>query len=136
MAQVANVAEQAAYFVFEQSSPEGLTKQFVFKLIDPAKIAEARAIVAEGRRNDSVQGTVIQRQVPYNPYWSFHLAPNSIGFFEWQIEVCDANVTYVEAHLEEVGGSFLPRSFWCPWSSKLVSEVTERIDEASEVLLR
>jgi len=46
-------------------------------------------------------------------------------FFELQIEVCDSNVTYVEEHLEEIGGSFLPNSVWCPWSSKLMAEVSE-----------
>lgn len=48
------------------------------------------------------------------------------GLFEMQIEVCDANVTYVEEHLDEVGGGFLPKSFWCPWSSELEAEIPVR----------
>ena len=126
------MATTAAYFVFEQKSPEGELEQFVFKLTDQVKIDEARAILAEKRPNDSVQGTVVQKQAPYNPGWSFHLAPDSIGFFEFQVEVCDANVTYVEEHLDEVGGSFLPKSFWCPWSSKLAAEITTQIEPSTE----
>jgi hypothetical protein len=30
---------------------------------------------------------------------------------------------YVEDHLSEAGGSFLPGNRWCPWSSVLTKEV-------------
>jgi hypothetical protein len=122
-----------AYFQFEQTSRKGELKTFIFKLTDDARIAEARAILAA--RNPTkvhVQGTIIATSAPYNPPWSFHLDPSSIGFFEMQIELCDANVTYVEDHLDEIGGSTLPRNFWCPWSSRLAAEVTEHIDLQSE----
>jgi hypothetical protein len=112
-------------FVFEQFTPEGIRKEFIFELTDSAKIAEARTILSNPKSlKVHVQGTVIPSTAPYNPGWSFHLDPASIGFFEMQIEVCDANVTYVEEHLDEIGGSFLPRSFWCPWSSRLVREIS------------
>jgi len=115
----------AAYFVFEQLSPDGELKEFVFKLEDELKIATAREILADPNSiNSHVQGTIVSVAADYNPGWSFHLLPDSIGFFEMQIEVCDANLTYVEDHLEEVGGSTLPKNFWCPWSSKLVREIT------------
>lgn len=123
----------SAYFMFGQTSPKGEQEWFVFKLTDPAKIAEARALLGGG--NDAkrhVQGTIVKSRVPYNPGWSFHLDPASIGFFEMQIEVCDANVTYVEEHLDEVGGSTLPKSFWCPWSSTLTAEVTDLFDPVTE----
>ena len=84
--------------------------------------------------NRHVQGTVSASRMPYNPSWSFHLTPESIGFFENQIEVCDANVANVEKHLDEVGGSFLPRSKWCPWSSQLLGEVTHLVDPVTEEL--
>lgn len=114
----------SAYFVFEQTSPKGELNEFVFRLDDQAKIAEARRILATGEQlRVHVQGTVIGRPAEYNPGWSFHLDPKTIGFFEMQIEVCDANATYVEEHLDEVGGSFLPKRFWCPWSSRLSREV-------------
>ena len=122
-----------AYFQFEQTSPKGELKTFIFKLVDDAKIAEARAILmARNLTKVHVQGKIIARSAPYNPPWSFHLDPPTIRFFEMQIEVCDANVTYVEEHLDEIGGSTLPKNFWCPWSSRLAAEVTEHIDPRSE----
>jgi hypothetical protein len=111
-------------FAFVQKDPAGQLRTFVFELTDPARIAEARSIIADPRNpRHQVQGTVVQKKAPYNPEWSFHLAPASIGFFEKAIEVCDANVTYVEKRLDEVGGSFLPKSHWCPWSSRLDREL-------------
>ena len=113
-----------AYFVFEQTSPKGEIKEFVFELRSSLKIAEARQILQDPTSLKAhVQGTIIASPAAYNPGWSFHLNPDSIGFFEMQIEVCDANVTYVEEHLDEIGGSTLPRNFWCPWSSRLTREV-------------
>lgn len=115
----------SAYFAFEQTSPKGELKHFVFRLDDVAKILEARQILGDTELIKAhVQGTIIPKAADYNPDWSFHLDPKTIGFFEMQMEVCDANVTYVEEHLDEVGGSLLPRSFWCPWSSRLVAEVS------------
>ena len=115
----------SAYFVFEQSDPAGVIREFVFQLDDPIKIAEARKILTNSKAlNRHVMGTVVQSRADYNPKWSFHLSAESISFFEMSIEVCDANVTYVEEHLEEVGGAFLPKSHWCPWSSALKKEIS------------
>lgn len=114
-----------AYFVFEQMSPEGELLDFVFAIHDEEKIAEARAILRDSQAlKNHVQGIVIPEPAPYNPRWSYHLDPDMVSFFELQTEVCDANATYVEEHLDEIGGSTLPKSFWCPWSSRLVREIT------------
>lgn len=97
---------------------------FVIALTDPATIAEARAI-ASGQEQSKVHvaGLVVNGTVPYNSPWHFYLHPASISFFEMAIEVCDAATTNVEAHLDEVGGTFLPGRHWCPWSSRVVEEV-------------
>jgi|1185.fasta_scaffold297018_1 hypothetical protein len=120
----AGLGQPPAHFMFVQKAPNGDLQRFVFEVVDPTEIAEFRRII-ENRTIPTrhVSGVIDQHRAPYNPQWSFHLIPGTIGVFEMQIEVCDANVTYVEAHLDEVGGSFLPRSFWCPWSSELDSEV-------------
>jgi len=115
----------SAYFVFEQQTPTGETKEFVFELKNLVIIAEARQILANpGTLKNHVQGKIVASPAAYNPNWSFHLDPDTIGFFEMQIEVCDANVSYVEDHLDEIGGSTLPHNFWCPWSSKLTKEIS------------
>jgi hypothetical protein len=116
-------SSKTAYFVFVQESPEGKMREFIFKL-NEAKIKQARAIIADpNSRQRHVEGTIVVGRVPYNPDWSFHLDPTTVSFFELAVEVCDANATYVEAHLSEIGGATLPNKFWCPWSSKLSREV-------------
>jgi hypothetical protein len=96
---------------------------FVIALTDPAVIAEARAQANGHEPSKHVTGLVIAEAVPYNAPWSFHLDPASISFAEMSIEVCDAATSYVEEHLEEVGGAFLPGRRWCPWSSRVIEEV-------------
>jgi len=112
-----------AYFEFKGS---GDTDFFTFQLLDPLKIAKARDIVS-GKETRFVhpQGTIIQKTASYNPKWSYHFDPDSIEFFEMAIEVCDANMKYVEEHLDEVGGAFLPNSHWCPWNSTILREIPE-----------
>ncbi|MGE0121193.1 MAG: hypothetical protein AB7S71_23720 [Dongiaceae bacterium] len=112
----------AAYFAVEMGRPED---GFVIKLTDPAKIAAARAMVAgAGTSGAHVMGTVVSRAESYNAPWQFHLDPASIDFFAFAIEVCDAATSYVDQHLPEVGGAFLPNRQWCPWSSRVAREVS------------
>lgn len=112
---------EAAYFTVKditRSAP------FVICLTDPEKINHARRLLSEtGEARRHVMGRIIKRPAPYNPGWSFHIDPETINFFEVAIEVCDATTPYVEEHLDEVGGAFLPGGYWCPWSSELTGEV-------------
>jgi hypothetical protein len=103
---------------------EAVNRTFVIELLDLALVKHARAIVA-GRitKGTSVEGDIIKELRPYNKPWSWHLDPATINFFERATEVCDASIVYVEEHLDEVGGAFLPRSHWCPWGSRLIEEV-------------
>lgn len=102
----------------------GKTDYFIFKLIEPEKILHARAILTgQETSRTHPKGTILKKRVDYNPDWSYHLDPSSIDFFSVSMEVCDANMEYIEEHLAEVGGETLPNSFWCPWNSKLVREI-------------
>jgi hypothetical protein len=67
------------WFAFTDASKE----TFVFRLTDPARIAEARAILS-GAVTDAthVAGTVVKQPAPSNIGWSFHLDPASI-FLRW-----------------------------------------------------
>ena len=111
-----------ANFVFHQL--ERPSQEFIIQLNDEAKIAHARNILS-GKETSRIHvvGRIIKRPQPYNPGWSFHLDPATIDFFDVAIEVCDANMQYVEDHLDEACGAFLPGCMWCPWSSTLVREV-------------
>jgi hypothetical protein len=108
---------------------------FVIELRDPDRIAEARRILA-GNATDGthVGGIIIKQPAPYNVPWSYHLDPSTICFFEVATEVCDAAISYVEEHLDEVGGAFLPEGRWCPWGSRLLKELVG--DKASEAVVR
>ncbi len=112
-----------AFFMFD-SPPNKET--FVFKLTDPARIQEARDILSGKQKTKThVTGLIVKKAVAYNRPWSFYLKPGSISFFQVSVEVCDASISFVEEHLDEVGGSFLPGNRWCPWGSRLLKEVTE-----------
>lgn len=109
------------YFEFDYPpAPE----KFIIELTDEASITHARKILS-GEETDTVHvtGVIVKSPAPYNPGWSFHLDPESISFFALAMEVCDAAISYVEEHLDEVGGAFLPGSRWCPWGSRLLREV-------------
>ncbi|MDI1435439.1 hypothetical protein QHF89_38410 [Polyangium sorediatum] len=111
----------AAYFRFTDTNGQS---RFVIELNDDAKIAHARRILSgEETRQIHVHGRILKRPVPYNPGWNYHLDPITISFFEVAIEVCDASFQYVEDHLDEACGAFLPGCHFCPWSSRLVDEV-------------
>ncbi len=100
--------------------------EFIFKLTDEDRIAEARRILSGEEKNKiHVHGRLSRSKAPYNPRWNFYLKPETINFFEVAIEVCDATTEYVEDHLDEAGGAFLPGLHWCPWSSRLTREIKE-----------
>jgi hypothetical protein len=100
-------------------------QQFVIELTDESKIQQARNILNGTQKYDEthVVGRIIKRPASYNPKWSYQLEPASISFFNVAIEVCDAPIRYVEDHLDEAGGAFLPGGLWCPWNSRLVKEI-------------
>ena len=110
------------YFAFTQPSSPGV--EFVIQLNDEERIQKALDILS-GKEKDAihVHGRLVKRQQPYNPRFNFYLDPDTISFFEVAIEVCDANMMYVNDHLDEACGAFLPGCHWCPWDSKLTREV-------------
>lgn len=112
---------ETVYFAFMQRPGQ----EFIFALTNPERIQQARDILS-GKEKSAVHvmGRILKRRVPYNPQWNYHLDPDTINFFPMAIEVCDANMQYVEEHLDEACGAFLPGCIWCPWDSKVVREVT------------
>ncbi|KFA90696.1 hypothetical protein [Archangium violaceum] len=99
-------------------------QEFIFELTDPAKIQEAQDILSgKETMKVHVMGRIVKSRKDYNPHWEYHLDPATINFFSVAIEVCDADMRYVQDHLDEVGGAFLPGFIWCPWNSRLHREV-------------
>ncbi|MEU8148106.1 calmodulin-binding protein [Nonomuraea sp. NPDC052129] len=113
-------AADSAYFVMTDVT----RAEFVVKLTDPGKIQHARDLLSGATASEPhVIGRIDKRPAPYNWRWSYHLRPETVDFFDFAIEVCDATIPYVEDHLDEAGGPFLPGLVWCPWSSQLVREI-------------
>jgi hypothetical protein len=110
------------WFAFTQPSSPG--QEFIIQLNQDAQIQKARDILSGKEKSEiHVHGRIVKRTQPYNPRFNFYLDPDTISFFEVAIEVCDANMMYVEDHLDEACGAFLPGCHWCPWDSKLTREV-------------
>ncbi|KAI8642100.1 hypothetical protein BD408DRAFT_417079 [Parasitella parasitica] len=122
------VAAETAYFAFKTYE----SQEFVFQLTDDAKIAEARRILSGEETNSvHVMGRIIKRPAPYNPRFDFYLDPATVTFFLHAIEVCDASLSYVNDHLDEACGAFLPGCFYCPWTSRLTREIKADVASSS-----
>ena len=67
---------------------------------------------------------IVKESSCWNPNYGYHYDPNTVQFFEFGMEVCDANFVYVQDNLDEAGGAFLPGLRHCPWESFIVDEVT------------
>lgn len=100
------------------------SREFIFELTDDKLIKHARAFLAGTADYEGhVGGRIVKKKAGYNPEFSFHLDPSTIYFFDTEIEVRDAEPQYVEDHVDEVGGAFLPGNQWAPWASRLIREI-------------
>ena len=97
---------------------------FVVRITDLSVIHMAREEVALTDGWAMVSGMVIYEMVDWNLPWFFYLAPNSIVLSRSLPESCDASIDDVELRLDHAGSAtFLPDSEWCPWTSRLISEL-------------
>jgi hypothetical protein len=123
-AATASAQHRSRYFLMSDGEPRN---DFVFALTDPGLINEAIAILHRpGDQRPHVSGIIDTSMAPYNRKWGFHYRPSTISFPEISIEVCDAETSYVQEHLKEVGDHFLPGNRWCPWNQKVVREIGAR----------
>ncbi|KAL9547340.1 hypothetical protein PS6_007194 [Mucor atramentarius] len=77
------VSAETAYFTLQTFEEI----DFVIELTDDAKIAEARRILSgEEKEKIHVMGRIIKKRQAYNPFWSYHLDPSTINFFDHTIE--------------------------------------------------
>lgn len=121
---------ETAYFSFVSptlSQPN--IHEFVFGVTDPQTIARLRATVTNAStlpsHSDRVRGVIATERKTYNQDWPFHLVPSSVRFTEGlDVEACDATPFEIESNLHLVGQDFLPRNEWCPWTMRLVREVS------------
>lgn len=111
-----------AWFTFTDAS-QGV---FTVRLDDPALVAHARGLLAGGTDLPRIGGTIVTAPADWNIGWGFHLDPGRTFFFDMSAEVGDATMAYVQAHLSEAGGAFLPGKVWTGWSTTLTGELRFR----------
>jgi hypothetical protein len=107
----------------EGSNITNTAQHFVVRIINPIVIEEARVELEKSEGFKIISGIIEKTAVEWNPGWSYHFIPNTIFFGEVFIEVCDSSATYVEEHLDEAGGAFLPGLQWCPWGTRVLEEI-------------
>lgn len=112
-----------AYFTVSDGANHLDNPFLVIKLTDPIKIQKARNQINGIEPKLHIIGNILKGKACYNPSYNFYYNSDTINFFEMAMEVCDANFKYVEEHLDEIGGAFLPGNILCSWGSYLVSEI-------------
>ena len=105
------------------SDPNNKEYYFVSRIVQEQSIADARAELSKTSGFRIISGTISKTPVEWNPGWSFHLIPETVFFGDFFIEVCDANVVYVEDNLDDAGGAFLPNLKWCPWGTRVLLDL-------------
>ena len=99
------------------------SQHFVARITDEAAANTARNELNKTSSWMIISGIIQNTTVDWNPGWSYHIQPDTVFFGDFFIEVCDASTTYVEEHLDEAGGAFLPNYQWCPWGTAILKEL-------------
>jgi hypothetical protein len=105
------------------TNPLNTAEHFVARLVNKTGIAVARAELNKTSDFRIISGIIEKEPAGWNPGWSYHLIPETIIFGDFFIEVCDASATYVQENLADAGGAFLPGLQWCPWGTRVLSEL-------------
>lgn len=98
---------------------QALDETFHVLLENPARIAEAEAVLASGQPK-LVVGRVQRGDGGFNQPWSWHLAPASVELADLCAELFDGRPSDVEADLDYWVDTV---RFFCPWSGQLVARV-------------
>ncbi len=113
-----------ALFAFTYGGGWNTDKEFIVDITNDADIDHARRLLTGVETSKPhIMGRIRKQKKDYNPSYDFYLDPQTVAFFDMAIEVCDSTPQYVDDHLDEACGAFLPGCYWCPWGSKLTREV-------------
>lgn len=107
---------------------EVIDERFRVLLTRYEAVQEARELMESGESRVLV-GRLVGGSGGFNLGYSWHLEPDSVGFHDVAMELCDGLPSYVEQNL----GYWLDTvGTYCPWQSRVVAEV----QEANPSLLR
>ena len=100
-------------------------KEFVIRLTNEQRIAEARRILSgEETMSTHVMGRIRKRAGRLQPGLVIPPRPGHRHLLHDGHRGMRRQHHYVDDHLDEACGPFLPGCFWCPWSSRLTREVS------------
>lgn len=126
--QPAAAQEAPRYFAFVSyaGGPKIDANEFIVEVRDPVTAAHLAEIAVNNVPSPRIAfvGKVAPGRTVYNEAWPYHVDPASVRVGgDSHVEVCAATPEYIEEHLSEVGGAFLPGGDWCPWDMRLSREV-------------
>ena len=96
------------------ANPNGETFRVLIR--DPEVAAEADRLIASGERR-ILSGRVVRGDGGFNEPWSWHIDPDSVGFADITIELCDGCPHYIEEDLTYWTDTV---RYYCPWSTEIV----------------
>lgn len=125
----AAAAEQGSrYFAFISyaGGPKIDANEFVIEVSDPATAQRFDDVLHHRvvHKHIAFNAHIVPGRANYNEAWTYHVDPASVRpGSDFSVEVCSSTPEYIEEHLSDVGGSFLPGGEWCPWDMHLSREV-------------
>ncbi|MDZ7691860.1 MAG: hypothetical protein U5K69_12155 [Balneolaceae bacterium] len=117
--------QDTRYFEFRHEN-DAIDYTMVAATSDPDVIAKLEQELQKpfGDRNRHINGDIARGNKAYNGQWSWYFIPNEWDLVEASVEVCDGRPGMVEENIDywvdQVG-------YFCPWSSRVVREVTPTI---------
>ncbi len=123
--------EKARMFRFGMHSDRSGSEDFIAKTADPAVIDKvlAELQIPVDQRLLHIHGAIDRGNDGYNLSWSWHFIPGQWDLTEMSIEVCDAEPSYVEAHLDEW---LSMQNAFCPWDSYVKEEIPHESRKRSQ----
>lgn len=109
--------DDGAVFLILSSAASGETFQVLIR--EREVIREAQSLVGRGNVK-VINGRLARGDGDFNQPWSWHMIPESVGFADGTIEVCDGRPSFIEEDLDywiDTLGRF------CPWGTEVVRRV-------------
>ncbi|MEZ4630310.1 MAG: hypothetical protein R2880_06335 [Deinococcales bacterium] len=102
-------------------------KSFYALTEDEGVIARARAELSlnPAQRHLHPNGAIAAGNGDINTPWNWHFVDSAWDLVEVSIELCDGNISLVEANLDYWLNSV---KFFCPWGGRIVEEMTGFIE--------
>jgi hypothetical protein len=111
------VEDGAVFLVRACASAENPDGEIFRALIrDPSVIATAQSLIGAGQQQ-IISSALIAGDGGFNAPWSWHLDPDTVGFSDLAIELCDGCPMFIEQDLDYWLNTV---GHYCPWSTEVL----------------